>query len=102
MALSISIQIVLGLIWGAAVALVNAKISANALKKNDTKAVQTASYARMAVDIAALGLVFLAGKLLSRSLDIMLVATAITMSLVTMFFAFRMSKAEKKRNTPKT
>ena len=93
--MKIVFAVLLGLIWGAAAALVNSKISAAALKKNTGSAIQTASVSRMAVDIAALGLVFLLRKVLPFSFEVMLVATAIAMSLTTIYCAFRLSNQHK-------
>ena len=91
----------LGLLWGTAAALINAKISRKALEKGSAGALQAASAGRLAVDIAALGLVYLLRNVLPFSYEVMLVATAIAMSLMTIVLAFRMSKTEKGKTEPK-
>ena len=95
------LAVLLGLIWGAAAALVNAKISADALRKNSSSAIRTASAGRMAVDAAALGLVFLLRGVLPLPYEVVLVATAVSLSLLTIVLAYRMSGAEKKKNREK-
>ena len=95
------LAVLLGLIWGAAAALVNAKISADALRKNSSSAIRTASAGRMAVDAAALGLVFLLRGVLPLPYEVVLVATAVSLSLFTIVLAYRMSGAEKKKNREK-
>ena len=99
--MKIVFAVLLGLIWGAAAALVNSKISAAALKKNTGSAIQTASVSRMAVDIAALGLVFLLRKVLPLPFEVLLIATAVSLSLMTILLAFRMSRALKEKQEPK-
>ena len=99
--MKIVLAVLLGLVWGAAAALVNAKISADALKKNKSSAVQAAGAGRMAVDIAALGIVFLLRGVLPLPYEVVLVATAVSLSLFTILFAFRMSRAEKEKGKPK-
>lgn len=95
--MKVVLAVLLGLVWGAAAALVNGKISANALKKNSSGAIQAASAGRMAVDIAALGLVFLLRGVLPLPYEVVLVATAVSLSLCTILLAYRMSGAEKKK-----
>lgn len=85
-----------GLLWGALAGFLNAMISRRALGKNSTNALLCSNLIRTAVDLAALGAVFLARKLLPFSADAMLVATAISLSIVTMIFAFRLAGKEKK------
>ena len=99
--MKIVFAVLLGLIWGAAAALVNSKISAAALKKNTGSAIQAASVSRMAVDIAALGLVFLLRKVLPLPFEVLLIATAVSLSLMTILLAFRMSRALKEKQEPK-
>ena len=94
------LAVLLGLIWGAAAALVNAKISADALRKNSSSAIRTASAGRMAVDAAALGLVFLLRGVLPLPYEVVLVATAVSLSLCTIFYSFRMSKSLKETQDP--
>ena len=85
-----------GILWGALAGFLNASISKRALSKNSANALLVSNLIRMAVDLAALGAVFLARKLLPFSADAMLIATAISLSVVTMVFAFRLAGKGKK------
>ena len=89
-----------GLIWGAAAALLNFAISKRSIMKNNTTALMGASIGRIAVDFAALGLVFLLRKALPFPFEVTMVATAIAMSLVTIVCAYRLSAAIKPKATP--
>lgn len=82
---------VCGLIWGAAAAFLNFFISKKSVTKNSTAALTGASMARIAVDFAALGLVYLLRNILPFPFEVTLVATAIAMSLTTIYCAFRLS-----------
>ena len=62
--MSMLLGILAGLVWGALCGGVNVWIMKRALKKGKDQAVMTANALRMAVDLAALGLVFLVRKLL--------------------------------------
>jgi len=91
-----------GLVWGAAAALLNSRISKRCIAKNSTPALMGANLARVGVDIAALGAVFLLRKVLPFPYEAMLIATAIAMSLVTIVCAYRMSatvKSEEKEES---
>ncbi len=85
-----------GIVWGALAGFLNTLISRRALAKNSTNALLASNLARTAVDLAALGLVFLMRKHLPFSADVMLIATAISLSVMTMLFAFRLAGKEKK------
>lgn len=85
---------VMGLLWGALVAWLNYQINRKALAKNNTKAVLTANMCRTAIDIAAMGLVFLLRNVLPGNFETTIVGTAASLGLLTVFFAFRLSKPE--------
>ena len=92
-----------GLVWGAAAAFLNFAISRKSVTKDSTAALTGASVLRLIVDFAALGLVFLLRNVLPFRFDVTLVATAIAMSLTTIFCAYRLSgqlKAKAKRDEP--
>ena len=80
-----------GLIWCAAAALLNFQISKRSVLKDSTTAIMGANVLRVLVDLAALGVVFLLRKVLPFRYEAMLIATAIAMSLVTIFCAYRLS-----------
>ena len=77
-----------GLLWGALAAFVNLKINQAALKKNTNAAVLGANAARMAVDLAALGTVFLLRKILPFSFEATIIATAVSLSLLPVVLAY--------------
>ena len=84
-----------GLLWGALAAFVNLKINQAALKKNTNAAVLGANAARMAVDLAALGTVFLLRKILPFSFEATIIATAVALSLLTVVLAYWVTRPEK-------
>lgn len=87
-----------GLIWGTLAALLNFEISKRSILRDQTAALLGANLLRVAVDAAALGLVFLLRGVLPFSYEAMLIFTAIAMSLVTIFCAYRMSAKLMPRN----
>ena len=93
--MSMLLGILAGLGWGALCGGVNVWIMKRALKKGKDQAVMTANALRMAVDLAALGLVFLVRKLLPFPYEAMLIGTAVALSVVTIVFAFRYGKPKK-------
>lgn len=84
-----------GLLWGALAAFVNLKINQAALKKNTNAAVLGANAARMAVDLAALGTVFLLRKILPFSFEATIIATAVSLSLLTVVLAYWVTRPGK-------
>ena len=81
-----------GLIWGVAAALINAGISKKCMEKNSAGAMMGANAARFAIDLTALGLIFLLRKVLPFSYEAALVGTAVAMSVVTIVTAFQMAR----------
>ena len=94
--MNLVLGVLAGLLWGAAAAAVNMGISKKALAKGSTNVLLAANLGRTAVDIAALASVFLLRKLLPFSYEAMLVGTAISLSLLTILFAFRMAGKQKR------
>ena len=90
--MKIVIGVLAGLVWGALIGLVNTLIMKKGLKKNDSNLVMAANLARMVLDLAALGLVFLLRNLLPFPYEPMLVGTAVALSVVSLVFAFRYGK----------
>ena len=84
-----------GLAWGALAALVNYFINKAAVKKNTNAALLTANVARMAVDLIALGAVYLLRKSLPFSFEAAIIGAATSLSLLTIVFAYRLIKPEK-------
>ena len=89
--MKIAIAIVAGVVWGALAALINLAINKKALAKANTSALLAANLGRTAVDLAALGIVFLLRKVLPFPYEAMMLGTAISLSLLTVLFAFRMA-----------
>ena len=96
--MSYVIAAVCGAVWGAAAAFLNFFISKRGVAKNNTASLLGANAARMVVDIAALGLVFLLRNVLPFPFEVTLIATAISMSLVTIVCAYRLSGQMKPRD----
>ncbi len=90
---------VIGLLWGTLVAWLNSRINKAAIAKNSTKAMMGASMGRTAIDIAALGLVFLLRNVLPGNFEATIVGTAASLGLLTVFFAFQLSRPESKEKT---
>ena len=81
-----------GLAWGAVCGVLNILILKKAIAKNNNNAIMAANMGRMAVDLAALGAVFLLRGLLPFSYEAMLVGTAVALSVVTLIYAYRYGK----------
>ncbi|MBQ5406040.1 MAG: hypothetical protein IIU18_05350 [Oscillospiraceae bacterium] len=93
--MGIVIAVLAGLAWGALAAVLNRLINKKALEKSSTNALMAANIGRTAVDLAALGAVFLARGLLPFPYEPMLIAAAISLSLLTVVFAYRLAGSEK-------
>ena len=89
---------IVGLLWGALVAWLNSRINKIAIGKNDTKAMMEAmmeaSLGRTVIDVAALGAVFLLRNVLPFNFEATIAGTAASLGLLTVFFAFQLSKPE--------
>ncbi len=79
-----------GLVWGALAAFVNYAINRAALKKNSSSALLAANAARFAVDLVALGMVFLLRKQLPFRFEAALIAAAISLSVLNIILAYRL------------
>lgn len=93
--MNLILGIAAGLVWGALASLVNLQINKKALAKGSTNALLAANLGRTVVDLAALAAVFLLRKHLPFSYEGMLIGTAISLSLLTILFAFRMAGKQK-------
>ena len=85
---------VVGLLWGALTAWVNSRINKSAIAKNTTKAVLTANFCRTLIDFVALGTIFLLRNILPWSFEATIIGTAASLGLLTVYFAYRLSKSE--------
>ena len=86
---------VMGLAWGALVAWINSRINKKALEKNSTNAMLGANMGRTLIDLVALGSVFLLRNVLPGNFEATIVGTAASLGLLTVYFAFRLSRPEK-------
>lgn len=87
--MSYVLGIAVGIVWGGIWAALNCFISLKAIRKNTNKAVLTMNFARIAIDVMSLGIVFLLRNRLPFDPYMCLVGTAVTLSVVTIVFAFR-------------
>ena len=87
---------VMGLLWGALIAWLNSRISKKAIAKNDTKAILTANFVRIAIDVAALAAVFLLRNVLPGNFEATIAGTAASLGLLTVYFAFRLTRPDRK------
>ena len=92
---------VMGLLWGALAAWVNSRINKRAISKNSTRAILTANLCRTLIDIAALGSVFLLRNVLPGNFEAAIVGTAASLGLLTVYFAFRLSRPEPEQDQNK-
>ena len=98
-----------GLLWGALIAWVNYRISRKAVEQNSEKMLLTTNFVRTLLDIAALAAVFLLRNVLPFSFEAAICATAAALGLLTVVFAFQLSRpvkkaeaAEQRRENPHT
>jgi len=84
-----------GIAWGGAVGFLNAKLMRYFVSKNSNTMMMVSTWVKTLVDVAALAVVFLLRKSLPFQLSTCLIGTAITLSMVTMYSAFKLAKETK-------
>lgn len=89
--MKLALAVLAGVAWGALAALINFSINKKALAKSSTNALLAANLGRTAVDLAALAAVFLLRKVLPFPYEAMMLGTAITLSVLTVVFAYRLA-----------
>ncbi len=89
---SILIGALAGLAWGALCGWINTLILKKAMRKNETNAIMAGNLGRLLIDGLALLAVFLLRRVLPFPYEVMLIATALALSAVTLIFAFRFSR----------
>ncbi len=94
--MKIAIAVLAGAVWGVVAALINMAINQKALAKNTTRALLAANMARTVVDLASLGAVFLLRKVLPFPYEAMMLGVAISLSVLTVVFAYRIAGRQKK------
>ena len=92
-----AIGAVTGLLWGALIAWLNSRVNKAAIAKNSANSILAANLIRTLIDIAALGLVFLLRHVLPGNFEATIVGTAASLGLLTVYFAFRLSRPEEKK-----
>ena len=89
--MKIALAVLAGVVWGALAALINMAINKKALAKNSTNALLAANLGRTAADLIALAAVFLLRKVLPLPYEAMMLGTAISLSVLTVIFAYRIA-----------
>lgn len=89
--MNIVIAILLGLLWGAAVALLGGFVTRRAFQKATNGAIMAGNLIRTLLDLGALGLVFLMRNCLPFDYTYMLIATAVSLSLGLIIISFRLA-----------
>lgn len=90
--MNIFLAILCGLVWGLLAALLGGLILRRALVKNTNSAVMAGNFLRTLVDLAALGLVFLARNILPFDYTWMMIATAVSLSIGLIVISFRLAR----------
>ncbi len=90
--MNIFLAILCGLVWGLLAALLGGLILRRALVKNTNSAVMAGNFLRTLVDLAALGLVFLARNILPFDYTWMMIATAVSLSIGLIVISFRAAR----------
>lgn len=78
-----------GLAWGALWGFLNTRILKRSIEKNNNQAMLAANLIRTLVDLASLAAVFLLRGILPFRYEAMLIGTAVSLSLVSIVFAYR-------------
>ena len=93
--MQILFSVLAGLVWGGAVGLVNLLITKK-MMKGSTNQISAMSLLRSLIDVAALAAVYFTRGLLPLRFEVTLIATAVTLSLVTIILSFRLAASMKK------
>ena len=88
-------SVIAGAVWGLLACAVNTLLLKSAVRKGSANAVSGASLARLAVDAAALGAVFLLRSTLPIDFAAAIIATAVVLSLGGIVSAFLLMKKTK-------
>lgn len=84
--------VLLGLVWGACAAGLNAAVMKHFLKKQNTSLLMAGNIVRFFVDILALGLCLLLRNSEVISFYTAIVGTAVSLSILTIVFTYRLAK----------
>lgn len=89
--MTIVLSVLAGLVWGGLFGLLNARITKK-IASGDQKQLAVLSLVRTLVDVAALAAVYFARDLLPLRFEIVLIATAVALSLIGIAAAFRTAR----------
>lgn len=92
--MQIFLSVLAGLVWGAAVGLVNLLVTKK-MMRGSAGQLGAMSLLRTLIDVAALAAVYFTRKLLPLRFEFTLIATAVTLSLVTIILSFRLASKMK-------
>ena len=95
--MNFAVGVLVGLLWGALIAFLTSRINVAAIRKNSTKALLLANFCRTLIDILGLGLVFLIRNRLPWRYEAVLMGTAVSLGLLTVYFAYSLSRPEKEQ-----
>ena len=89
----------IGLAWGSLLAWVNSLINRAAIRTNSTRSMLLASFGRTLIDLAGLAAVFFLRNAHPFSFEAMIVGTAAALGLLTVVFAYMLSRPDKAHRT---
>ena len=90
--MKIVLSVIGGAVWGLLAALADFFIMKKSVAKNTNAALMGSGMARTAVDLIALGAVFLLRNVLPYDFAVCMIACAVAMSLATIVYTFRLAK----------
>lgn len=92
--MQIFLSILAGLVWGGLFGVLNAVITKK-FSAGDARQLSAMSMLRTLLDVAALAAVYFTRNLLGLRFEFTLIATAVSLSIFSIFAAFRLSKKMK-------
>ena len=87
-------SVLAGLVWGGAVGFVNLPVTKKVISSSPEK-ISAVSLLRTLIDVAALAAVYFTRRLLPLRFEATLIATAVTLSLVSILLSFRLAASMK-------
>ncbi len=87
-------SVLAGLVWGGAVGFVNLLVTKKVISSSPEK-ISAVSLLRTLIDVAALAAVYFTRRLLPLRFAATLIATAVTLSLVSILLSFRLAASMK-------
>jgi hypothetical protein len=87
-------SVLAGLVWGGAVGFVNLLVTKKVISSSPEK-ISAVSLLRTLIDVAALAAVYFTRRLLPLRFEATLIATAVTLSLVSILLSFRLAASMK-------